>query len=96
MKLCVVLVVAGLGLLAAVSCQIEDEDCVEGEEGCDPTRTPGHTSGGPVADSQDNILILTDENFAEIVKKEEMIMTTFYAPWYLFYNDSLPPDMILP
>ncbi len=53
-----------------------DEDCVEGEEGCD-----ARPSEAPSADAQNSIYILTDENFAEIVKKEEMIMATFYAPW---------------
>ena len=54
-----------------------DEDCVEGEDGCDAPPAPAL----PKPDAQNNIYILTDENFGDIVKKEELIMATFYAPW---------------
>ena len=55
-----------------------DEDCVEGEEGCE-----AESSSQPTVqvEKQNDIYILTDENFGEVVKKEEMIMATFYAPW---------------
>lgn len=55
-----------------------DEDCVEGEEGCEAQE---HAQSTPMAEAHNDIYILTDENFAEVVKKEEMIMATFYAPW---------------
>lgn len=53
-----------------------DEDCVEGEEDC---VAQGATS--PAAETHKDIYILTDDNFGEVVKQEEMIMATFYAPW---------------
>ncbi len=55
-----------------------DEDCVEGEEGCE---APHSSQPSVSVDAHNDIYILTDENFAEVVKKEEMIMATFYAPW---------------
>jgi hypothetical protein len=55
-----------------------DEDCVEGEEGCD---APPPTKALPKAEVQRDIYVLTDDNFAEIVKEEDLIMATFYAPW---------------
>ena len=72
-RCCVVLSV--LLLFGGVLCA--DEDCVEGEEGCgveEPTQAPA-------AESQNDIYLLTDQNFGEVVKQEEMIMVTFYAPW---------------
>ena len=54
-----------------------DEDCVEGEEGCGVQETPQ----APAAESLNGIYLLNDQNFAEVVKQEEMIMATFYAPW---------------
>ena len=56
---------------------LADEDCVEGEDGCEGPAP----DAAPKPDAQNSIYILTDQNFAEIVKKEEMIMATFYAPW---------------
>ena len=53
-----------------------DEDCVEGEENC--SSASEDYSG---AEKQNNILVLTDDNFGDIVKGEEMILVTFYAPW---------------
>ena len=64
-----------LGILLVSRMVGADEDCVEGEDDCQaPTVTQ-------TTDAQNSIYILTDENFAEIVKEEEMIMATFYAPW---------------
>ena len=59
-----------------------DEDCVEGEEGCSAQgSSESSSSGASVADVQNNILVMNDANFADVLKKEEMIMVTFYAPW---------------
>lgn len=55
-----------------------DEDCVEGEENC------SGRAGGEArhhAEVHNNILILTDDNFSEVVKEEEMMLVTYYAPW---------------
>ncbi len=57
----------------------DDEDCAEGEEGCGLDGAASNSL--PVAEKQNNLLLLTDENFVEVVKNEEMIMATFYAPW---------------
>ena len=54
-----------------------DEDCVEGEEGCEAAPSKPTV---PVQ-AQNDVYILTDENFAEVVKDKEIIMATFYAPW---------------
>lgn len=63
-------------LFGGALCQ--DEDCVEGEEGCE---APQPTQSTPAAEAYNGIYLLTDENFSEVVKQEEMIMATFYAPW---------------
>lgn len=55
-----------------------DEDCVEGEEGCD---APPPAKALPNAEVQNGVYVLNDDNFAEIVKEEDMVMATFYAPW---------------
>lgn len=55
-----------------------DEDCVEGEEGCE-AQSPAKAL--PMAEAQNDVYVLTDDNFSEIVKEEEMVMATFYAPW---------------
>lgn len=80
---CVVLFL--LGLLLAGRMVGADEDCIEGEDGCQaPTVTQS-------TDAQNSIYILTDENFAQIVKEEELIMATFYAPWYVHKKKPLLP-----
>ena len=59
-----------------------DEDCVEGEEGCASAHADGESSKAlQEAEVQNNVLVLNDENFAEIVKELDMILVTFYAPW---------------
>lgn len=57
-----------------------DEDCVEGEEGCASAHAEGESSKAK-AEVQNNVLVLNDENFGDVVKESEMILVTFYAPW---------------
>lgn len=73
-------VVLCLLLLSALRLRpvLSDEDCVEGEEDCSSAHAG---SRHPRAEVQNSILILTDDNFGEVVKDEEMILVTFYAPW---------------
>ena len=58
-----------------------DEDCVEGEEGCSSAHAGGESASKYNAEMQNDIMVLNDENFADIVKEADMILVTFYAPW---------------
>lgn len=60
---------------------LADEDCVEGEEGCSSAHADGKSSKLKEAEVQNNILVLNDDNFGEIVQESDMILVTFYAPW---------------
>lgn len=69
-------------LVALLLCDcVRGDDCVEGEEGCEDSAPSKPASKIAVADKENDIYVLTDDNFAEIVKDEELIMATFYAPW---------------
>ena len=57
-----------------------DGDCVEGEENCS-VHAESEDSRHSLARMHNNILILTDDNFDEVITKEETILATFYAPW---------------
>lgn len=56
----------------------EDSDCVLGEEGCpDREENASESSAGTV----DLIAILTDDDIQEAIRREDMMVVIFYAPW---------------
>ncbi len=38
--------------------------------------------------SEDDVLVLTAQNFKHVVHKKDFVLVEFYAPWYAcIYND---------
>ena len=80
MKICLLVSLVLLSLSAQwAHCAEDDADCVLGEEGCQMSPQAEEEGGG--GETVDLIAIFTDSDIQDAIKKEEMLVVVFYAPW---------------
>ncbi|XP_020862453.1 protein disulfide-isomerase A2 [Phascolarctos cinereus] len=73
-----------LFLLTAWAWGLDGEEGVEEEEEEEEAKAPEEASPGPPSDElleEDNILVLTQHNFARALREHRYLLVEFYAPW---------------
>ena len=73
-----------LVLVAGFQLSVQADEAAEAtpEAEAVPVETESE-SEQPAVEEEDDVLVLTDANFDDVISKNKVIVVEFYAPWYV-------------